>query len=84
MSRYFFDERTGAARLPILCGCRVPVIAAYVILTVVLLWVGNAGAKGSLTPNGAVGVRTTETRKSLQAWTRAQRVAKEFNEAGAL
>lgn len=51
----------------------LPAIAAYVILTVVLLWVGNAGAKGSLTPNGAVGVRTTETRKSLQAWTRAHR-----------
>lgn len=51
----------------------LPAVVAYLILAVVLLWVSKAGASGALKTNGAVGIRTSQTQKSPQAWTGAHR-----------
>lgn len=62
----------------------LPALAGYIILSITMLWVARAGANGSLDVNGAIGVRTQQTRESPQAWKAAHRAFLPFATAVAV
>lgn len=65
-------------------GVTLLISAAMIAGAIAIIVITNKAASGSIPPNRGIGIRTTATRSSPEAWQAAHRAARPFVQFGAI